>query len=86
MVSVNVSAKIITLGILAFSSCECDKDYEIGEYLKDCICRKGIFDDLVVTGDEILDMSEAKSTDCNILKQIMDFLCWSISKCVYCCW
>ena len=37
-------------------ACECDKDCEIGEYLKDCECMKSLVDDAVVTCDEAKDI------------------------------
>ena len=42
-------------------ACKCDKDCEIGQYLKDCECMKSIFDDLVVTCDEIINTPETIS-------------------------
>ena len=36
-------------------ACECDKDCDIGEYLKYCECMKSLHDDLVVTCNEIED-------------------------------
>ena len=39
--------KKIMFGILAHA-CECDRNYEIGEYLKDCKWMKSLVDDLVI--------------------------------------
>ena len=40
---------------------EGDEDCEIGEYQKDCACIKSLVYDLIVTYDEIVDMSETTS-------------------------
>ena len=40
-------------GLCLESQCMCDKDCEIGEYLKDCECMDSLVDDIVVTCDEI---------------------------------
>ena len=39
-------------------ACECDKDCEVGEYLKNCTSSKSLVDDLVVTWDMIADTPE----------------------------
>ena len=36
-------------------ACECDKNCETGAYLKEWRCTRSLFDDLVVTSDEIVD-------------------------------
>ena len=36
-------------------ACEWDKDFETGEYLKDCKCMKSLADGLAATCDEIAD-------------------------------
>ena len=45
-------------------ACECDKDCEIGEYLKDCKCIKSFGNDLLVTCNEI-----TKSAVINIINR-----------------
>ena len=45
----------------SISASDCDKDCNMGKYLKGCTCMKGLVDDLVATYDEILDTSEIKS-------------------------
>ena len=44
---------------LSTCACKCDKDFDIGEYLKDFTCMKSLFDDLAVTCDEIEDTQES---------------------------
>ena len=41
--------------------CECDKDCEIGEYLKDSTCTKSLVDIVGVTCDEVAVTSENAS-------------------------
>ena len=40
-------------------ACECDKDCEIGEYLKDCEFVESLVDDLVVTCDDVENTPES---------------------------
>ena len=44
-------------------ACECDKDWEIYEYLKDFNCIKIVLDDLVITCGEIVDTGETVLID-----------------------
>lgn len=69
MISVNVSVKKkkhrICEGYYAWNSricaCDCDKDCDVGEYLKNCTCTE---DDLVVKCD-IVDMPVTTSINSN---------------------
>ena len=36
-------------------TCECDKDGETDKYWKDCQCMESLFDDVVITSNEIVD-------------------------------
>ena len=38
-------------------ACECDKHFEIDEYLNICICVRSVIDGLVITCDEIVNTS-----------------------------
>ena len=38
---------------------KCDKDCDMGKYLKNCECMQSLVDDLVVTCDEIEDKPES---------------------------
>ena len=52
----------------ALNSClcafECDKYCHIGEGLKDCTCNKYFIDNLIVTCNEILDVSQTAFQFC----------------------
>ena len=39
-------------------ACECDKDCEIDEYLKNYACWKNVIEDFVIACDEIVDALE----------------------------
>ena len=54
-VSVNVKTQENLAHVKRTCRCDCDKDYEIREYLKNCECVKSLADDLVVTYDETED-------------------------------
>ena len=62
-------------------ACECDKDCNIGENLKNCGWTKNLVDDLVVTCDEIEDTPESASI--NRSDEIIAYYCCYISNCVF---
>lgn len=39
-------------------ACECNKNCKIGKCFKDCVCRKSLVDDLVITCNQIVDTPE----------------------------
>ena len=49
-------------------ACECDKDCEIDEHVKNCTCMTSLIDDLLIKFDEIADTTEIASID-SIKKQ-----------------
>ena len=48
-----------------YMCCECDKDCEIGKYMKNWKCMKSLVDDLVVTRDKIEDTLKSVLTNHN---------------------
>ena len=72
MISVNVSVLIKYRACkennawnFSICTCECDKDCEIGVYLKELICTKNLVHDLIVTCYEIVGTTENTSINFN---------------------
>lgn len=60
------------------STCECVKDCEFGEYLKDFECMKSLVDNVVVTCDGIVDMPEKVIINASNRKKSLIYCCCSI--------